>query len=125
VPLHNSLSSSNYILDIEYIHSRLIRSSLIPIISLLLFSAISYFLPAAESATYDHILVNEVELNPPSNDNQGGQKVELYNPSNSTVNVTVWTISSREVATATMVINNVTTISPNATWNRFTTTMAR
>ncbi|MDQ3902614.1 MAG: lamin tail domain-containing protein [Thermoproteota archaeon] len=84
-------------------------------ILLLLSSAIFYCLPAAESATDNRILVNEVEVNPPGNDSGGEEKVELYNPSNNTTTTDIsgWTLSSTPgTATATIVIREGTTIPP-------------
>jgi beta-lactamase superfamily II metal-dependent hydrolase len=72
-----------------------------------LFSAI-YCVPASAA---NEILINEVELNPPGTDS-GAEKVELYNPSSSAIDVSGWTISSTAGATATVVINEGTTIPP-------------
>jgi competence protein ComEC len=76
-----------------------------------LFSAIYYCLPSAGSAAAanNEILINEVELNPPGTDS-GAEKVELYNPSSSAIDVNGWTISSTAGRTsATIVINEGTT----------------
>jgi beta-lactamase superfamily II metal-dependent hydrolase len=75
-----------------------------------LFSAI-YCVPVAASAA-NEVLINEVELNPAGTD-VGAEKVELYNPSNSIIDVSGWTISSTAGVAATVVINEGTTISPN------------
>jgi hypothetical protein len=75
-----------------------------------LFSAI-YCVPVAVSAASE-VLINEVELNPAGTD-IGAEKVELYNPSNSIIDVSGWTISSTAGVAATVVINEGTTISPN------------
>jgi competence protein ComEC len=56
-------------------------------------------------------LINEVEPNPPGTDN-GTEKVELYNPSNTGIDVSGWTVSSTAGRTATVVINEGTTIAP-------------
>ncbi len=74
-----------------------------------LFSSI-YCLPAY-ATTNNQILINEVELNPPGTDT-GTEKVELYNPSNTGIDVSGWTISSAAGTTATVVINEGTTIPP-------------
>jgi competence protein ComEC len=86
-------------------HSPLRR--LVLILIALLFLAI-YWVPASAA---NEILINEVELNPPGTDG-GAEKVELYNPSSSTIDVSGWTISSTAGATATVVINEGTTIPP-------------
>ena len=79
------------------------RLSLILLASL--FSTI-YCLPASAA---NETLINEVELNPPGTDS-GREKVELYNPSNSTIDVSGWTISSTRGTAASVVINQGTTI---------------
>src|SRR5215213_4058998 len=93
---------------LKAIHSRLPRLILILIASL--FSAI-YCMPVAASAA-NEVLINEVELNPAGTD-VGAEKVGLYNPSNSIIDVSGWTISSTAGVAATVVINEGTTISPN------------
>lgn len=59
----------------------------------------------------NEVLINEIELNPADTDS-GAEKVELYNPSNSTVDISGWIISSTEGVAATVVINEGTTLSP-------------
>ena len=61
-------------------HSPLRR--LVLILVALLFLAI-YWVPASAA---NEILINEVELNPPGTDG-GAEKVELYNPSSSAIDV--------------------------------------
>lgn len=90
---------------LKAIHSRLRRLILILIASL--FSAI-YCVPASAA---NEVLINEIELNPAGTDS-GAEKVELYNPSNSTVEISGWTISSTEGTAATVVISEGTTVSP-------------
>jgi hypothetical protein len=80
---------------------------LIPILIVSVFLAI-YCLPASAA---NEVLINEVELNPAGTDN-GAEKVELYNPSNSIVDVSGWTITSTGGASATVIINEGMTISP-------------
>ena len=63
----------------------------------------------AYATTDNQILINEVELNPAGTDT-GTEKVELYNPSNTSIDVSGWTISSAAGRTATVVINEGTTI---------------
>jgi competence protein ComEC len=65
----------------------------------------------AHATTNNQILINEVEPNPPGTDN-GTEKVELYNPSNTGIDVSGWTVSSTAGRTATVVINEGTTIAP-------------
>jgi hypothetical protein len=49
----------------------------------------------------DHVVINEVELDPPGNDT-GNQWVELYNPTASTVDLSGWTIQTISGLTVTI-----------------------
>ena len=73
-----------------------------------LFSAI-YCVPASAA---NEVWINEVELNPAGTD-IGAEKVELYNPSNSIIDVSGWIISSTAGSADTVVMTDGTTISPN------------
>jgi beta-lactamase superfamily II metal-dependent hydrolase len=91
------------------------RLILLILIASSLFSASYYCLPSAASsaaaaaAANNEILINEVELNPAGTD-RGAEKVELYNPSSSAIDVNGWTISSTAGRTsATVIINEGTT----------------
>src|SRR5215210_1322462 len=92
---------------------RHLKGLLIIILVASLFSSI-YCLQAyaTTTTTNNQILINEVELNPAGTDT-GTEKVELYNPSNTGIDVSGWTISSAAGRTATVVINERTTIPPN------------
>jgi beta-lactamase superfamily II metal-dependent hydrolase len=84
----------------------------LPIILIVsLFSSIYCFCSQAYATTNNQILINEVELNPAGTDT-GTEKVELYNPSNTGIDVSGWTISSTAGRTATVVINEGATIPP-------------
>ncbi len=74
-----------------------------------LFSPIYYL--QAYATTNNQILINEVELNPAGTDT-GTEKVELYNPSNTGIDISYWTVSSAAGRTATVLINEGTTIPP-------------
>jgi beta-lactamase superfamily II metal-dependent hydrolase len=90
------------------IHGHLKRLILI-ILIVSLFSAI-YCVPA--SAANNEILINEVKLNPAGTDS-GAEKVELYNPSSSAIDINGWTVSPTVSRTAaTVVINEGTTTIP-------------
>ena len=53
----------------------------------------------------DHIVINEVDINPPGNDAQSASEwVELYNPTENDVNVGGWEIASTTVLRKTMTI---------------------
>lgn len=95
-----------YYIQRKEIHSRL--KGLLIILMASLFSAI--FCMQAY-ATNNQILINEVELNPAGTDS-GTEKVELYNPSSKGVDISGWTVSSTAGRTATVVINEGTTIPP-------------
>jgi competence protein ComEC len=100
-------------IQLKKIHSHLKRLMLSLILVTLLFSAIYYCLPSASdsAANNNEILINEVELNPAGTDS-GAEKVELYNPSGSAIDVNGWTISSTAGRTATVIINEETIIPP-------------
>jgi competence protein ComEC len=74
-----------------------------------LFSAI-YCVPAA-SAVNNKVLINEIELSPAGTDS-GAEKVELYDPSSSAIDVSGWTVNSTAGRTATVIINEGTTTIP-------------
>jgi competence protein ComEC len=94
-----------YYILCKAIHSRLHRLALILIASL--FSTI-YCSPASAA---NELLINEVELNPAGTD-IGEEKVELYNPSNNTIDVSGLTITSTGGTPTTVIISEGTTISP-------------
>ena len=73
-----------------------------------LFSAINC-VPASAA---NEVWINEVELNPAGTD-IGAEKVELYNPSNSIIDVSGWIISYTAGSADTVVMTEGTTISPN------------
>lgn len=60
-------------------------------------------------ATTGDIVINEVELNPSGTDS-GAEEAELYNPTNSDVDVGGWSISSTAGRTATVIIDEGTTV---------------
>ncbi|MFL6309108.1 MAG: MBL fold metallo-hydrolase [Nitrososphaera sp.] len=72
---------------------------------------LSIYCLQAYATSNNQVLINEVELNPAGTD-IGTEKVELYNPSNMGIDISGWTISSTAGRTATVVINEGTTISP-------------
>jgi hypothetical protein len=50
-----------------------------------------------------HIVINEVELNPPGKD-EGFQWIELYNPTNNEIDISGWTISTTHYEKVTITI---------------------
>ena len=64
-----------------------------------------------EQTIADHVVINEVDINPPGNDSQSASEwVELYNPTDSDVNVGGWEIASTTVLRKTMTIPTGTII---------------
>ena len=61
----------------------------------------------------DHVVINEVEINPPGLDTASPiEWVELYNPTDSTIDISSWKISSSPSADRTYSIPQGTTIFP-------------
>ena len=59
----------------------------------------------------DHVVINEVDINPPGNDAQAASEwVEIYNPTENDVNVGGWEIASTTVLRKTMTIPHGTII---------------
>ncbi|MDQ3851558.1 MAG: lamin tail domain-containing protein [Thermoproteota archaeon] len=98
--------------QLKKIQSHLKRLILLILIASL-FPTIYYCLPSAYAVANNEILINEVELNPAGIDS-GAEKVELYNPSSSAVDVNGWTLSSITGRTAATVLidDGTTTIPP-------------
>lgn len=63
--------------------------------------------------TSDHVVINEVDTNPPGNDSTSiTEWVELYNPTDSNVDLGGWKIASTTVLKKTMTIPSGTVIKP-------------
>jgi competence protein ComEC len=107
-PLFLVPKQTNIIFNLRKIHSHLKRLIFLILIASL-FPAIDYWLPSASASADKNngIFINEVELNPAGTDS-GAEKVELYNPSGSSVDVNGWTISSTAGRSATVTINEQT-----------------
>ena len=62
---------------------------------------------------YDHVVINEVDINPPGDDSASiSEWVELYNPTDSEINLGGWEIASTTVLKKTMTIIAGTIIQP-------------
>lgn len=62
----------------------------------------------------DHVVINEVDINPPGNDAQAASEwVELYNPTENEIDVSGWEIASTTVLRKTMTIPTGTIIPSN------------
>ncbi|QLH04890.1 hypothetical protein C5F49_05845 [Nitrosopumilus oxyclinae] len=83
----------------------------IPLVfSILLFAGI---LVPAYAQTADHVVINEVDLNPPGDDSKTiSEWVELYNPTDSDVDLSGWKIASTTVLKKTMTVSPGTIIKP-------------
>ena len=67
----------------------------------------------AYAQTADHVVINEVDVNPPGNDATSiSEWVEIYNPTNSNVDLSGWEIASTTVLKKTMTIPDGTIIKP-------------
>jgi len=84
--------------------------SLIILLSLVLIVGISA--PASAQTITDHIMINEVDTNPPGDDSESiSEWVELYNPTDSDVDLSGWSISSTTILKKTLTIPEGTIIS--------------
>ena len=83
----------------------------IPLVfSILLFAGI---LAPAYAQTTESVLINEVDINPPGDDSKTiSEWVELYNPTDSDIDMSGWTIASTTVLKKTMTISSGTIIKP-------------
>jgi hypothetical protein len=94
----------------SYIQVKEIEKRLKGLLIILMASLLSsIYCSEAYATANNQILINEVELNPAGTDT-GTEKVELYNPSNAGIDVSSWTISSAAGRTATVVLNEGTTL---------------
>ena len=67
--------------------------------------------PGVMNATL-HVVINEVELNPPGTDT-GNEWIELYNPTNYSIDLGGWRISTTHGVTVTIVLEEGTIIEPH------------
>ena len=66
-----------------------------------------------QTSSNDHVVINEVDINPPGDDSQTVTEwVELYNPTDSAVDVGGWEIASTTILKKTFTIPQGTTIKP-------------
>ncbi|QDI88361.1 lamin tail domain-containing protein [Candidatus Nitrosopumilus sp. SW] len=67
----------------------------------------------AYAQTSDGVVINEVDINPPGDDSKSiSEWVELYNPTDSEIDLSGWQIASTTVLKKTMTIGPGTTIEP-------------
>jgi len=86
----------------------------IGLFSVLLFAG-SIFPSMGEELTFaDHVVINEVDINPPGDDFKSASEwVELYNPTANEIDIGGWEIASTTVLRQTMTIPDGTTIPAN------------
>ena len=86
------------------------KYSVIILLSLVLIVGISA--PAYAQTITDHVVINEVDTNPPGDDSQSiSEWVELYNPTDNDVDLSGWKIASTTVLKKTLTIPEGTVIS--------------
>ncbi|ABX12512.1 lamin tail domain-containing protein [Nitrosopumilus maritimus] len=67
----------------------------------------------AYAQTAENVVINEVDINPPGDDSKSiSEWVELYNPTDSEIDLSGWQIASTTVLKKTMTIGSGTTIEP-------------
>ena len=87
------------------------KYSVIILLSLVLIVGISA--PAYAQTITDHVVINEVDTNPPGDDSESiSEWVELYNPTDNDVDLSGWKIASTTVLKKTLTIPDGTIISP-------------
>jgi len=63
----------------------------------------------------ENVVINEIDINPPGNDSLSvSEWVELYNPTDTAIDIGGWAIASTTVLKQTMIIPYGTTIQPNS-----------
>ena len=78
-----------------------------------LFILAGIIVPAHAQTNSDHVVINEVDINPPGNDATSiSEWIEIYNPTTSNVNLGGWEIASTTVLKKTMTIPDGTMIKP-------------
>ena len=70
--------------------------------------------PVYAQTISDHVVINEVDTNPFGDDSKSiAEWVELYNPTDSNVDLSGWEIASTTVLKKTLIIPDGTIISPD------------
>lgn len=86
------------------------KYSVIILLSLVLITGIST--PAYAQTITDHVVINEVDTNPPGDDSESiAEWVELYNPTDGDVDLSGWNIASTTILKKTLTIPEGTIIS--------------
>jgi len=80
------------------------------VFSILLF--VGFFVPAY-AQTSETVVINEVDTNPPGDDSASiSEWVELYNPTDSEIDIGGWKIASTTILKKTMTVPSGTVIGP-------------
>ncbi len=75
----------------------------------------SIFPAMGQSTSGENVVINEIDINPPGNDSQSvSEWVELYNPTDTAIDIGGWAIASTTVLKQTMIIPHGTIIQPNS-----------
>ncbi len=70
-------------------------------------------IPVSAQSSPDNVVINEVDINPPGDDSKNiSEWVELYNPTNSEVDLSGWEIASTTVLKKTLTVPQGTIIEP-------------
>ena len=78
-----------------------------------LFLVAGILVPAYAQTSSDNVVINELDVNPPGNDALSvSEWVELYNPTDSDIDLSDWQIASTTVLKKTMIIPDGTIIEP-------------
>jgi len=78
-----------------------------------IFLLVGIIVPASAQTSSDNVVINEVDTNPPGNDAASvSEWVELYNPTDSDIDLGGWEIASTTVLKKTMTISYGTIIKP-------------
>ena len=67
------------------------------------------------NAIADHVVINEIDINPPGDDSKSiAEWVELYNPTDSPIDIGGWSIASTTLLKKTLKISDGTIIKPDS-----------
>ena len=76
-----------------------------------IFLLVGFIVPAYAQTNYDNVVINEVDINPLGDDSVNvNEWVELYNPTDSDIDLGDWEIASTTILQKTMTISSGTTI---------------
>ncbi|GBF24049.1 hypothetical protein MnTg01_00385 [archaeon MnTg01] len=88
---------------------------LIAIFGFLLLGGSIFPAMSQSDSSSENVVINEIDINPPGNDSLSvSEWIELYNPTNTAIDIGGWAIASTTVLKQTMIIPYGTTIQPNS-----------